>query len=255
MTRHLIIGGGPAAINAIETIREFDGGNSQITLVSDEPAYSRMVLPYYLADKIPQRQVFTADDAYYDRLKVERRIGARVAKIDPKAKSVTLQDGQSLPFDDLLIATGSSATILPIPGANLPGVHPLWTLAQTEAVLQAARGLARPEVVFIGAGFIGFIVLNAMFKRRWKLHVVELAGHVLPRMLNAGRAVLVEKWLQSKGVSLHVSTTAKEIKEASGRKLVVLANGTTVAADIVIIATGIRANTDLVAGSGIAVDQ
>ena len=63
MTRHLIIGGGPAAINAIETIREFDGGNSQITLVSDEPAYSRMVLPYYLADKIPQRQVFTADDA------------------------------------------------------------------------------------------------------------------------------------------------------------------------------------------------
>src|SRR5262249_9643933 len=158
-------------------------------------------------------------------------------------------------FDDLLIATGSSATILPIPGANLPGVHPLWTLAQTEAVLQAARGLARPEVVFIGAGFIGFIVLNAMFKRGWKLHVVEMADHVLPRMLNAESAVLVEKWLQSKGVSLHLSTTAKEIKEASGRKLVVLANGTTVAADIVIIATGIRANTDLVAGSGIAVDQ
>src|SRR5437764_4085039 len=137
MSRHLIIGGGPAAINAIETIREFDGGNSHITLVSDEPAYARMVLPYYLADKIPQRQVFTADDAYYDRLKVERRIGGRVAKIDSKAKTATLQDGQALPFDNLLIATGSSATIPPIPGADLPAVHPLWTLAHTEAVLQA----------------------------------------------------------------------------------------------------------------------
>jgi NAD(P)H-nitrite reductase large subunit len=255
MTRHLIIGGGPAAINAIETIREFDGGNSQIMLVSDEPAYSRMVLPYYLADKIPQRQVFTADDAYYERLKVERRIGSTVTKIDPKAKVATLQDGSNLPFDDLLIATGASATIPPIPGANLPGVHPLWTLAHTESVLLAAKKLARPEVVFVGAGFIGFIVLNAMYKRGWKLHVVEMADHVLPRMLNADSAVLVEKWLQAKGVSLHLGTTAKEIKEANGRKQVVLANGTTIAADLVIIATGIRANTDLVAGSGIAVDQ
>jgi NAD(P)H-nitrite reductase large subunit len=255
MTRHLIIGGGPAAINAIETIREFDGGGSHITLVSDEPAYSRMVLPYYLADKIPQRQVFTADDPYYERLKVERRIGDRVTKIDPKAKAVTLQEGSTIPFDDLLIATGSSATIPPIPGADLPGVHPLWTLAHTEAVLQAAHGLPRPEVVFIGAGFIGFIVLNAMYKRGWKLHVVEMADHVLPRMLNADSAALVETWLRNKGLTLHLGTTAKEIKEATGRKQVVLANGTTVTADVVIIATGIRANTNLVSGSGIAVDQ
>src|SRR5437667_10521623 len=169
MTHHLIIGAGPAAINAIETIRDFDGGGSPITLVSDEPAYARMVLPYYLANQIPEKQVYTADDAYYDMLKVERHIGQRVTKVDPNAKSVMLQDGKALRFDDLLIATGSSAVVPPIPGAKLPGVHPLWTLAQTEAVLQAARGLAHPEVVFVGAGFIGFIVLNAMYKRGWKL--------------------------------------------------------------------------------------
>src|SRR5216684_2079852 len=110
MIRHLIIGGGPAAINAIGTIRDFDGGTNPITLVSDEPAYSRMVLPYYLADQIPEKQVYTADDAYYDSLKVERRIGSRVRKIDPQAKSITLQDGQRLAFDDLLIATGASPT-------------------------------------------------------------------------------------------------------------------------------------------------
>src|SRR6266446_3664413 len=116
MTQHLIVGGGPAAINAIETIREFDGGASQITLVSDEPAYSRMVLPYYLANQIPEKQVYTADDAYYNTLKVDRHIGQRVSRIDPKAKSATLQDGRTLPFDKVLIATGSSAAIPPIPG-------------------------------------------------------------------------------------------------------------------------------------------
>src|SRR5262245_3506792 len=133
MTRHLIIGGGPAAINAVETIRDIDGGSS-ITLVCDEPAYSRMVLPYWIAGRIPREQVFTADDAYYKRLKVEWQPG-RVAKVDPKAKAVTLQDGKALPFDNLLIATGASAVVPPIPGANLPGVHPLWTIAHTEAVL------------------------------------------------------------------------------------------------------------------------
>jgi NAD(P)H-nitrite reductase large subunit len=255
MTRHLIIGGGPAAINAIETIRDFDGGRSQITLVSDEPAYSRMVLPYYLANQIPEQQVYTADDAYYAALKVDRRIGPRVSRIDPAAKTATLADGTALPFDDLLIATGSSPTVLPIPGADLPGVYPLWTLAHTEAVLQAAQGKARPEVLFIGAGFIGFIVLNAMHKRGWKLHVVEIAGHVLPRMLDADSAGLVEAWLKAKGVTLHLGTTVQNIAAVNGRKRVTLANGTAVDADIVIVATGIRPNTDLVAGSGIGVDQ
>src|SRR5207247_2399509 len=139
--------------------------------------------------------------------------------------SVTLQTGQALPFDDLLIATGSSAVIPPIPGANLPGVYPLWTLAHTEAVLQAAGGKEKPEVVFVGAGFIGFIVLNAMYKRGWKLHVVEIAGHVLPRMLDGDSAALVETWLHKKEVALHLGTTVQSITDVLGRKRVNLANG------------------------------
>lgn len=255
MPRNLIIGGGPAAINAIETIREFDGGASSITLVSDEPAYSRMVLPYWLANQIPEKQVYTADDGYYTKLKVDRHIGQRVARIDAKAKTVALQDGKTLPFDNLLIATGSSAVIPPIPGSDLPGVHPLWTLAHTSAVLKAAAGKPKPEVCFLGAGFIGFIVLNAMHKRGWKLHVVEMADHVLPRMLDAGAAPLVEKWLEGKGIALHVGSKAQKIADKNGRKHVTLSNGREIEADIVIVATGIRPNLELVQGSGIAVDQ
>ncbi len=256
MTRHLIIGGGPAAINAIETIREFDGGASAITLVSDEPAYSRMVLPYYLADRIPKQHVFTGDDAYFARLKVARVFGQRVVRIDPQVKQVVLQDGQALPFDDLLIATGSSAVVPPIPGADLPGVLPMWTLAHAEAALQAAAGLARPEVVFVGAGFIGFTVLNGMHKRGWKLHVVEMADHVLPRMLDRDSASLVENWLRRQDVALHTATTVHGIEAAANnRKRVTLANGTALDADLVVVATGIRPNLDLVQGSGIRTDQ
>lgn len=254
MTRHLIIGGGPAAINAMETIRDLDGA-ATISLVCDEPAYSRMVLPYYLAKQIPEKQIYTADDDYYKSLKVDRHIGQPVAKVDPKGKTVALKDGTALPFDNLLIATGSSAVIPPIPGANLPGVHPLWTIAHTEAVLQATAKISQPEVVFVGAGFIGFIVLNAMYKRGWKLQVVEMAPHVLPRMLDADSAQLVEAWLKKKGVGLHLGTTVQAIAEVNGRKQVTLANGTKVVADLVIVATGIRPNLDLVQGSGIHVDQ
>jgi NAD(P)H-nitrite reductase large subunit len=255
VSKHLIIGGGPAAINAIETIRDFDGGASSITLVSDEPAYSRMVLPYYLANRIPQQQVFTGDDAYFDRLKVDRVLGRRVNRINPQAKQVSLQDGSTLPFDDLLIATGSAAVVPPIPGADLPGVHPLWTLGHAEGVLTASAGLARPEVVFIGAGFIGFTVLNGLHKRGWKLHVVEIANHVLPRMLDADSATLVEAWLRKQGVALHLDTTVQGIVEAGGCKRVSLANGESLDADVVIVATGIRPNLELVQDSGIATEQ
>jgi NAD(P)H-nitrite reductase large subunit len=255
MTRHVILGGGPAAINAIETIRAIDKGTSHVTLVSDEPAYARMALPYWLAGQVPERQVYTADDAYYDRLKVERRIGRRATRIDPAAKTVALDDGQTLPFDNLLLATGSSATIPPIAGADLPGVHPLWTLAHTAAVLRDAEGKAPPEVVLVGAGFIGFIVLNALYKRGWKLHVVEMAVHVLPRMLDAESAGLVEQWLRGRGVALRLGTTVRAIAEHNGRKRLSLADGRTIDADVVILATGIRPNLDAVQGSGIAVDQ
>lgn len=262
MPRHVIVGAGPAAINAIETIRELDGGTSEIVLVSDEPAYARMVLPYYLADQIPYQQVFTGDAAYFDRLKVQVRFGRRVARVQPEDRRVILDNGEDVVFDNLLLATGSSPTLPPIPGADMPGVCPLWTLAHTETVLQAVAGKPKPTAVLVGAGFIGFIVLNAMYKRGWNLHVVEREAQVLPRMLDREAARLVEQWLQQKGVGLHLGTTASEIRPAPGqdgqrmpRKQLRLSDGTTLEADVVILATGIRANTDFLSGSGIIVDR
>lgn len=257
---HVIIGAGPAATNAIETIREFDGGSSTITLVSDEPAHSRMALPYWLAGSIGETHTRTGDTACFTRLGVTTRFGARVTAIDPKGRTVTLSDGSALAFDDLLIATGSSPVPPPIAGADLPGVTPLWSLAHTGQVLAHAAALQpagrTPRVVLVGAGFIGFIVLNAMHRRHWSLTVVEREAQVLPRMLDAAGADHVRRWLAAKSVAVHCGVTVREIRQdADGAKAVLLADGRSLPADVVILATGIRPNLELVRGTGIATDE
>ncbi|MBC8871058.1 MAG: NAD(P)/FAD-dependent oxidoreductase [Planctomycetes bacterium] len=256
MTHHIIIGGGPAATNAAETIRQFDRGESRITLVSDEPAHSRMALPYWLAGSIPRAHAHTGDDSYFQTLDVDARIGSRVASLDAQANSIALDNGTTLPFDNLLIATGASPLIPTIPGTDLPGVHPLWSLAHTQSVLDAAAGIERPRVVMVGAGFVGFIVLNAMFKRGWQLSVVERESQVLPRMLDPRSAELVERWLASKQVTVHTQTTVEAIRQGSkDAKIIELAGGETIEADIVIIATGVKPNIELAAAAGLATDQ
>ncbi|MBK6603212.1 MAG: FAD-dependent oxidoreductase [Betaproteobacteria bacterium] len=257
---HVIIGGGPAATNAVETIRQFDGGRADITLVCDEPAHSRMALPYWLAGDIGEEQTRTGDADYFTRLKVATRFGVRATAVDPQGRTVTLGDGSHLAFDNLLIATGSSPLRPSIPGADLPGVTPLWSLAHTEHVLQCAVSLQpagrTPRVVLIGAGFIGIIVLNAMARRHWSLAVVERESEVLPRMLDASAAGHARRWLATRNVAVHCSATVRRIRQqADGTKAVELSAGQSLAADIVILATGIRPNLDLVRGSGIATGE
>ncbi|MED5401752.1 MAG: FAD-dependent oxidoreductase, partial [Planctomycetota bacterium] len=149
MTKHVIIGGGPVATNAIETIRQYGDGEASITLISDEPAHSRMALPYWLAGKVPREHTHTADDDYFGRLGVDAKIGQRASGIDTAARTVTLDDGSTVEYDNLLIATGAAPAGLPVPGADLPGVQPLWTLEHTASLLAAAEGNESPRVTMI----------------------------------------------------------------------------------------------------------
>jgi NAD(P)H-nitrite reductase large subunit len=240
-------------MNAIETIRGYDA-DASITLISDEPAYSRMALPYYISGNIPVEQVNTGDDDYFSRLGVKTRFGARVTEVNPYANMVTLSDGSMVPFDNLLIATGSSAQQLNIPGADGDGVHNLWTVEDAEKTVSALGNDA--DVAFIGAGFIGFIILNAMHKRGARLKVIELEGQVLPRMLDAQGASLVNSWLESKGVETHTGVSVQAIEHGSdGVKTLQLSDGSSTRADVVIMATGIKTNIGFLDGSGIETNQ
>ena len=251
--RHIIVGGGTAGMNAITTIREIDHGASEIMLVSAERPYSRMVLPYYLARDISESHVFTANPSRLAQLKVTPHLGRRAASLDTKAQQLTLDNGMALEYDDLLIATGSSAVRAPVPGADGAGVHSFWTLDQARAVLSGIT--AGTQVVMVGAGFIAFTILNSILKLGAKLSIVEIAPQILPRMIDRTGAEIVEGWLQRHGVEVRTGAHLQAIEEVGGRKRLRFQESGELEADLVIMATGIRTNLDWLAGSGIEVNR
>jgi len=252
-TRHLIIGGGTAGMNAMRTIREEEREPSEITLVTAERPYSRMVLPYYLDRSIAESHVFTATAAQLAKWNVKTYIGRRATGLDVKANACTLDDGTRLEYDDCLIATGSSAVRAPVPGADGPGVHSFWTLDEARGVI---AGIQRgTHVVMVGAGFISFTILNSILSLGAKLTIVELAPRILPRMVDATGAELVEGWLKAHGVAIRTNVKLARIEDAKGKKKLRFSAGPDITCDTVIMATGIKTNLDWLKGAGININR
>ncbi len=253
--RYLIIGGGPAATSALETIRQYDPEGT-LTLVSDEPAHARMALPYWLNGKIAREQTYTADATTWEQLGIEAHIGRRATQLDESARRVTLDDGTELEFDRLFLATGSSPVRPPIAGIDHPDVQTMWTLADVERCLEKFSDLACPRIVFIGAGFVGMILVGALSHRQCQLTVIEQEDHILPRMLDPEAASIAEAWLASRDVQVITGATVTGISICEGNdKHVELADGRTIDADVVVLATGVRPNVGLVENTSIRTDQ
>ena len=249
--QHLILGAGPAGVIAAETIRKHAGVDA-ITVIGDEPEppYSRMAIPYLLTGRVGEEGTYirrTAD--HYSRQRITLLCG-RAASVDVGARSVALEDGSRLPFDRLLIATGSSPATPPIPGIEGPGVHPCWTLADARAIQRLARPGAR--VVQMGAGFIGCIILEALAARGVKLTIVEMGDRMVPRMMGPVAGAMIKEWCESKGIAVHTATRVDAIgRDAAPVLRVLLSTGQTIDADLVISATGVRPNIGFLEDSGI----
>ncbi|MGH7339244.1 MAG: NAD(P)/FAD-dependent oxidoreductase, partial [Candidatus Rokuibacteriota bacterium] len=214
--RHLIVGGGTAGMNAIRTIREEESERSTITLVSAEKPYSRMVLPYYLDRSIAESHVFTATSRVLDDWGVTGHLGKRATALDTNANVCTLDDGTTVEYDDCLIATGSSAVRAPVPGADGPGVHSFWTLAQARGVIAEIQ--PGSHVVMVGAGFIAFTILNSILALGARLTIVEIAPQILPRMIDRDGAGLVEAWLRKHGVEIRTGVKLESVEQADGKR-------------------------------------
>ncbi len=251
--RHLVVGAGTAGLNCIRTIREEDGGASEITLVAAERPYSRMVLPYYLDRSIAESHVFTATAATLAAWKVKTYIGRKAASLNPQANTLALDDGRTIEYDDCLIATGSRAVKAPVPGADSPGIHSFWTLDQAREVIGGIK--PGSHVVMVGAGFIAFTILNSILSLDAKLTIVEIAPRILPRMVDDTGAALVEAWLRKHGVRILTGATLTRIEVARGKKRLKFKKGSDLLADLVIMATGIKPNLEWLQGSGIRMNH
>lgn len=254
--RHVLIGAGPAGVVAAETLRKADPGGD-ILLLGDEPEppYSRMALPYFLVGTIDEAGTYLRkSETHYGDLGIAFR-HARAVRIDPAGKTVALEGGESVPYDRLMVATGSRTQRPPIPGIDLPGVHPCWTLADSREIVSRATPDSR--VVLMGAGFIGCIVLESLIKRGVKPTVVEMADRMVPRMMNAAAGGLIKKWCATKGIEVLTSTRVTAIEdtgEARDPLRVMLDKGAPLRAALVVVATGVRPNIAFLEGSGIETD-
>ncbi|MBI1848676.1 MAG: NAD(P)/FAD-dependent oxidoreductase [Candidatus Rokubacteria bacterium] len=251
--RHLIVGGGTAGLNAIRTIREEERERSEVTLVSVERPYSRMVLPYYLDGSISESHVFTATPPVLALWGVKAPVGRRATALDTAAGACVLDDDTRVEYDDCLIATGSSAVRAPVPGADGARVHSFWTLDQARGVIAQVK--PRTHVVMVGAGFISFTILNSILARGARLTIVEIAPRILPRMIDDAGAALVTKWLEKNGVKVLAGVKLTKIEDARGKKRLRFAKGADIVADVVIMATGIRVNLEWLNGSGVKVNR
>lgn len=250
--KHIIVGAGTAGINAVRTLRQL-GNTDSIQLVSAEPPYSRMVLPYFIEGGISEAHTSTATRDQLEAWQVETHFGQRAQSLDTAANKLTLSNGEELIYDDILIATGSAAVKPPIEGVTGEGIHTFWTLDDALAVHHGLK--ADSHVVMVGAGFIAFTILNGILARAGKVSIVELESRILPRMIDDEGAALVTRWLQDKGVALHTGCGVTRIEQAGGKRHLSLDNGQKLAADLVLVATGITANLDWLKGSAVEMEQ
>jgi NAD(P)H-nitrite reductase large subunit len=249
MTHHVILGAGPAGVIAAETLRKHAPADT-ITVVGDErePPYSRMAIPYLLIGNVDERGTYLRKGAtHFADLNIQL-VQARARAVDAQARTVTLDNGQSLAFDTLLIATGSSPVRPPIPGIDSPGVHHCWTLEDARAIM--ARAVPGARVLQLGAGFIGCIIMEALAVRGVSLSVVEMGDRMVPRMMGPTAGGMIRDWCEAKGVQVFTGTRVESVTPGTPLQ-VRLSNGQTVESDLVISAAGVKPNIGFLEHSGI----
>lgn len=250
---HVIIGNGPTGVVAAETLRKNDPA-AHITLIGDEPEppYSRMALPYLLVGDIQESGTYLRKEAgHFDRLRIALRQG-HVTQVDTANKRLLFKDGQTLAYDKLLIATGSKPVAPPIPGMDLPGIHPCWTLEDARHIQKLAKPGSR--VLQMGAGFIGCIIMEAIRARGVDLTIVEMGNRMAPRMMTEGAGGMIKRWVEQKGIRVFTSTKVEAIEQGAGCLRARLSNGQALEVDLVISATGVRSNIAFLKDSGISLD-
>ena len=252
---YVIVGAGPAGVIASETIAKLEPG-ADITLIAGEPEppYSRMAIPYLLAEDIEEEGTHLRHTAgHYDQSGI-KVVHERIARIDPATKTLTYESGGSRKYGKLLLASGASPVRPPIPGMDLAKVKSCWTLADARQIIENTKPGDR--VVLMGAGFIGCIILEALFARKVDLTIIEMADRMVARMMDKTGGDMIGDWCRGQGVAVMTSTRVTAIEEKVDGSLVLSLEGKEpISADLVVCATGVRSNIGYLEGSGIETKQ
>lgn len=244
--KYVIIGNSAAAIGCIEGIRSIDKEGS-ITVISKETqhTYSRPLISYLLWGKTDLEHMKYRPDDFYEKMNCEVLLGKTVTKIDKDKKAVTLNTRKVIHYDKLLVATGSRPAMPPIPG--LDRVRQKFTfMSLDDAKALEAALTPKKKVLIMGAGLIGLKCAEGISHLCGKITVVDLADRILPSILDSEGAALVQSHTEKQGVEFVLSDS---VQFFAGNKAV-LSSGKEISFDILVVAVGVRANTELISEIG-----
>lgn len=251
----VIIGNGMAATRLVDELTTLAPGRHAIAVIGEEPslAYNRVLLSSLLAREIDEEAVILKTAEWWRNRGVTLVYGRRAVEIDTRGKFVRLRGGVKLNYARLVLALGSEAVRLPLPGADLPGVVTFRDKSDVDAILSRARPGAR--AVVIGGGLLGLEAAYGLMKAGAHVSVVHLTDRLMDRQLDGEAAGLLKGALDERGIQVIMNAESEAVQ---GRRKVAglrLKDGRNIAADLIVMAVGIRPNVRLARGADLAVNR
>jgi len=262
MPKHLVvIGGGQAAVQTIQTARQI-GFDGEVTLIGEEQdaPYQRPPLSKkYLAGKLARERLSLKPDTFYSNRDVQLKLGVRAEKLDLTKQTVRLTDDRRIDYDHLVLATGSRARRIDMPGSDLNSIHYVRSIADVDAIREQLNPQTR--LVIVGGGYIGLEIAAVAIELGLDVTVLEAADRVLARVVCREMSEFFESYHRQAGVQIHCGAQVSGFTGAQRVEAVQTASGDRFLCDLVIVAIGILPNVELAehagleCGNGIRVDS
>ncbi len=255
LQRLLVIGNGMASVRFLESLVRLAPDRYAITVVGaePEPAYNRVLLSALLAQDVTHRDIEMKPREWYAAHGIALRTGARVDRLDTQARIAHLANGDAIPFDLCVLATGSDPIRLPLPGADLPGVMTFRDLSDI-AIMDAAI-LSGQRVAVIGGGLLGIEAAYGIAKRGGSVALVHVMDRLMERQLDVAAAAILRRQLERKGIRVLLNRSTAAVTGETAASGLRFADSSDLEADIVIFAVGIRPSATLARDAGLSVNR
>jgi NAD(P)H-nitrite reductase large subunit len=244
---YVIIGNSTASVGCIEGIRKVDS-KGKITVISDEPhhTYGRPLISYMLLGKTDEEHMKYRPDDFYEKNNVTTILGKKVVSIDKDKKELSLDDGKTVEYDKLLVATGSRPFVPPMEGLDkVENKFSFMTLDDAKALGKAIN--SDSKVLVIGAGLIGLKCVEGIVDKVKSVQVVDLANRILPSILDEKGSALVQRYLEDKK---NIEFTLNDSVAQFADNKATLKSGKVIDFDVLVVAVGVRPNVELVSEIG-----
>lgn len=247
----ILIGNGMAGMRTVEELLKLEPEKYNITVFGDEPYgnYNRIMLSPVLANEKTLEEVMLNDDTWYKENNIQFEKGKKVTEINRIKKEVIAEDGTVLPYDKLLIATGSTSFMLPLPGADKYGVIGFRDVKDVDTMVEAAEHYKK--AVVIGGGLLGLEAANGLMKQGMDVTVVHIMDTLMERQLDKPAAKMLQKSLEEKGMKFLMSHASEEILGDDRITGLKFKDGSEIEADLLVMAVGIKPNFELAQSAGL----